>query len=249
LKMLIRTFRGWLSCPHFLLIMFTINISAEVNHNKEGVILLHGLTRTSKVMSKMQKALVKEGYLVLNQTYPSREKEIEELTEETIPLLVDSLLSSGVEKIHFVTHSMGGIMVRYYLTKHELPELGRIVMLSPPNQGSEVVDKLDSFFMFKWLNGPAGQQLGTTEDDLPARLAATENARQNYELGIITGDRSVNLILSLLIPGKDDGKVAVKRAQLRTMKDFRIIHATHPFIARNKKTIELVTRFLEKGEF
>jgi len=125
-----------------------------------------------------------------------------------------------------------------------MPDLGRVVMLSPPNGGSEVVDKLGQTFIFKWINGPAGQQLGTGNDDLPKKLGGV-----GFDLGIITGDRSINLLLSLVIPGADDGKVSVKSAKVKGMRDFIVIHATHPFIMKNRQAIEQTIHFLEFGKF
>jgi len=139
---------------------------------------------------------------------------------------------------------MGGIIVRYYLKYNQIPDLGRVVMLSPPNRGSEVVDKFGQTLLFKWLNGPAGQQLGTGENSLPNRLGDV-----TFDVGIITGDRTINLILSQIIPGVDDGKVSVKNAKLKGMKDFIIIHATHPFIMKNPKAIEQTLSFLRTGKF
>ncbi len=139
---------------------------------------------------------------------------------------------------------MGAILVRYYVEHHEVPHLGRVVMLSPPNNGSEVVDKFKDSPIFRWINGPAGQQLGTGADSLPKTLGAP-----NYEVGIITGDKTINPILSLLIPGKDDGKVSVESAKLRGMKDFLVVHKTHPFIMNDKKVLEQVTAFLKNGAF
>ena len=149
-----------------------------------------------------------------------------------------------MDRVHFVTHSMGGILVRFYLANHRLVNLGRVVMLSPPNQGSETVDKLANMPGFGWLNGPAGQQLGTDENSLPNRLGPAD-----FELGIITGNRSINLILSTMIPGPDDGKVAVERAKLAGMADFLVVPHSHPFIMKKPLVIEQTQFFLEHGRF
>ncbi len=216
-------------------------IFAEVN---EAVILLHGLGRTKRSMAKLEHRLSDEGFRVFNMGYPSRLKKIETLAVETIPEAVSRCRKWGASQIHFVTHSMGGILVRYYLREKQIPELGRVVMLSPPNGGSEVVDKIGGSFIFKWYNGPAGQQLGTDSNSMPNRLGAVD-----FELGIITGDRSINLFLSRLIPGVDDGKVAVEKAKVAGMKDFLVIHATHPFIMRNNTAMSQTIAFLKTGRF
>jgi triacylglycerol lipase len=152
---------------------------------------------------------------------------------------------NGATRIDFVTHSMGGILVRSYLSRHSLPDLGRVVMLTPPNQGSEIVDKLGGLTLFKWINGPAGDELGTDKNSLPNELGPA-----NFPLGIIAGDRSINWINSLFfLPGRDDGKVTVARAKLAGMSDFRVIHATHSFVTYNNEAIRLTIQFPRTGKF
>ena len=210
----------------------------------ECVILLHGLARTSKSMGKMEKALVQEGYRVLNVDYPSRHHRIGELATTVIPAAFNNCGPQSVSKFHFVTHSLGGILVRYYLANYELPRLGRVVMLSPPNQGSEAVDKLRKLPGFRWINGLAGEQLGTDEAGIPAQLPPVD-----YEVGVIAGDRTINFINSMLIPGKDDGKVSVKRTKVACMADFLITHHSHPFIMKADDVIEQTVFFLYHGRF
>ena len=134
--------------------------------------------------------------------------------------------------------------MRSYLSRHTLPNLGRVVMLGPPNQGSEVVDKLGAWWLFKKLNGPAGNELGTNENSTPNKLGPA-----NFCVGIIAGDRSINWINSVLIPGRDDGKVSVERTQLAGMSGHIVIHATHPFLMRNQAVIRQTIRFLQTGRF
>lgn len=126
------------------------------------------------------------------------------------------------------------------------PELkiGRVVMLSPPNHGSEVVDKLGELALFKFINGPAGLQLGTGHDSVPQSLGAP-----SFKAGIITGDRTINLILSLLIPGPDDGKVSIESAKLEGMAGFCVVPASHPFIMKDRLAIEQTLVFLARGAF
>jgi triacylglycerol lipase len=210
----------------------------------ECVVLLHGLARTEKSLVKLECHLKRHEYCVVNMGYPSRKKKIQDLSIEAITTAIANCKAANASKIHFVTHSMGGILIRYYLEHNRLQELGRVVMLSPPNRGSEVVDKFKDTPIFKWINGPAGQQLGTDTDSLPKTLGDP-----NYEVGIITGDKSINPILSLLIPGKDDGKVSVENAKLHGMKDFLVVHKTHPFIMGDDEVIQQVITFIKKGIF
>ncbi len=210
----------------------------------ECVILLHGLAKTENSMLKMELYLMNQGFHVVNIGYPSRKKNIQTLSEEAVGQAINQCNKVNDSKIHFVTHSMGGILVRYYLDANKIVNLGRVVMLSPPNQGSEAVDKLKDLSLFRWIGGPAGGQLGTDNESLPNKIGPPD-----YEVGIITGDKTINPILSLLIPGEDDGKVSVERARLMGMKDFLVVHKAHPFIMNDEDIINQVIYFIENGVF
>lgn len=208
------------------------------------VVLLHGLALTSRSMEPMDVSLRKEGYRVANIDYPSRGYPVEELSLRAIDAGLEECALESDERIHFVTHSMGGILVRYYLTKQTIDKLGRVVMLAPPNGGSEVVDKLKDVPGFRLVNGPAGVQLGTGAEDIPAKLG-----RVTYPVGVIAGTRTVNPILSQYLPNPDDGKVSIESAKVEGMTDFIAIQATHPFIMRNKSAIAQTIKFLRSGAF
>lgn len=206
------------------------------------VILLHGLARSESSMAKMAKAINEAGYNTVNLGYPSRKKEIALLSDEVIP---DALEECPADySISFVTHSMGGIIVRQYLSQNSISKLKHVVMLGPPNKGSEVVDKLKKIPGYKAFNGPAGLQLGTDQLSIPNLLGPA-----NFSLGVIAGTRSINLILSLMLPNPDDGKVSVERTKLDGMKDHITMPVTHPFMMKNKKVIDQVLYFLEYGQF
>jgi pimeloyl-ACP methyl ester carboxylesterase len=226
------------------LLMAMLPLLAFAAENQEYVILLHGLCRTSRSMVPMERALAATGYHVLNVDYPSRTAPVEKLSDEAIGRAVADGQKAGAVKVHFVTHSLGGILVRSYLSRHTIPNLGRVVMLGPPNQGSEVADKLGSWWFFKKLNGPAGNELGTDKNSTPNKLGPA-----NFCLGVIAGDRSINWINSLLIPGRDDGKVSVERTKLAGMTDHIVIHTAHPFLMRNRTAIRQTIQFLRAGSF
>lgn len=206
------------------------------------VVLLHGLARTPRSMRVMERYLKEHGFSVLNLGYPSTRASIEGLAEE---------LASEVERasqrwgrLHFVTHSMGGIVLRQMRRMGLEIEMGRCVMLSPPNRGSHVVDRLGDWRIFGWLNGPAGQQLKTGPEGLPERLGAVD-----FECGVITGNRSVNWILSLLLPKPNDGKVAVSHAGVEGQSDFKVFPVSHPFIMRDARVLANTLAFLREGAF
>jgi hypothetical protein len=219
-------------------------LPAGANPAPDHVILLHGLCRTSRSMAPLQKALANAGYQVHNLDYPSRSANIETLAETVIGPAVEACQKAGAQRIDFVTHSLGGILVRCYLARHPIPQLGRVVMLAPPNQGSEIVDRLGGWWLFKKINGPAGNELGTGVNSLPNRLGPV-----NYCVGVIAGSRTINWINSLMIPGTDDGKVSLERTKLAGMSDYLVIPATHPFIMRNRTAIRQTICFLQRGCF
>lgn len=210
----------------------------------ECVILLHGFGRTPHSMEKMADRLEASGYTVWNEGYPSTEKPIDELVTDHLIPAVQWAKEMGAEKIHFVTHSLGGILVRVYLQQNSLPAGSRIVMLGPPNSGSQVVDRLRSFFLYKWFMGPAGQQLGTDAESVPNNLGPV-----TADIGIIAGTRSMEPWFSMILPGKDDGKVSVESTKLEEMNDFLTVKSTHPFIMRAPEVIDQVVFYLRNGRF
>ncbi|MBI5063664.1 MAG: alpha/beta fold hydrolase [Desulfatitalea sp.] len=219
---------------------------APANADPEWVILLHGLGRTRRSMNAMAKALEAAGYRTVNLGYPSREATVEALAMQAIPAALDQCTEAGAKRIHFVTHSMGGLLVRSYLTRQPLDKLGRVVMLCPPNQGSEVCNTLRDNFFYRWYNGPAGQQLGTGPEDLPARLGPVD-----FALGVITGNvhSFFDGWLAEMIPGEDDGKVAVERTKVAGMTDFLVLPYSHSFIMAKEETIAQTLHFLRAGVF
>jgi len=229
---------------HFIIAMAIASLLATPVRGQECVILLHGLCRTSRSMLPMQRALSQAGYQGLNINHPSRSASIEQLSDDAIGGAVRDCNAQGATAIDFVTHSLGGILVRSYLARHTITNLGRVVMLGPPNQGSEIVDKLGSLWLFRKINGPAGGELGTGKNSVPNKLGPA-----NFCVGVIAGDRSINWINRLLIPGSDDGKVSVERTRLAGMADHIVIHAAHPFLARNRNAIRQTICFLRNGHF
>lgn len=213
-------------------------------HN-ECVVLLHGLARTNRSMLKIEKALKATGYDVLNRNYPSRKKTIELLSTTTIEQAIQHCHENfQPQRIHFVSHSMGSILIRFYLAQHKINNLGRVVMLAPPNAGSELVDRLSRFQLFTLINGPAGKQLGTDASSLPNSLGPVD-----YEVGVIAGNKSLNLLSYALIPGENDGKVSTQNARLKGMADYLVLPYTHTFMMNRPQVIEQTIHFLQQGRF
>jgi triacylglycerol lipase len=214
------------------------------NHRGDYVVLLHGLGRTAWSMKPLQWALARQGYHVVNVAYSSTRVSIEEAAGDWLARLLGVRATDRTVKIHFVTHSLGGIVLRQYLLQHQIENLGRVVMLAPPNSGSELVDRLRHNPLYKHLTGPAGQELGTERGSLPNRLGPVD-----FEVGIIAGDRSLNPFFSTWIPGPDDGKVSVQRTQVEAMKDFLVVHHSHTWMMWRRSVLCSVSRFLSQGSF
>ena len=122
--------------------------------------------------------------------------------------------------------------------------MGRVVMLGPPNKGSQVVDELRSMPGFELINGPAGLQLGTENDSVPNTLGPAD-----FEVGIIAGTSTINFFLSTMLPNPNDGKVSVESTKLEGMTDHISMPVTHPFMMKNEQVIKQVIYFLNNGVF
>jgi pimeloyl-ACP methyl ester carboxylesterase len=147
-------------------------------------------------------------------------------------------------RIHFVAHSLGALVIRAYLAEHAPAKLGRIVMLAPPNGGSEIVDRFRGWWWFRTLLGPMAPQLGTGPEDLPARLPVPD-----CDVGVIAGDRWINPVGRLVLPPPHDGTVSVARTHLAGVKDHLVVPHTHTFIMNSTRVAREIAHFLRHGKF
>lgn len=217
--------------------------AAEPAGPPETVILLHGLGRSPASMWRIERALRRDGYHVVNAAYPSQRQPVEVLARDHLAPLIAA--HRDAPRLHFVTHSLGGILLRLHLRDHAVPNLGRVVMLAPPNAGSELADHLKPSRFYRLATGPAGQQLGV--NDLPAALGPWPAGAG--ALGIIAGDRTFNPWYSAQLPGPDDGKVTVAATRLEGMADFVTVHSSHTWLAWRGAVIDEIRAFLRTGRF
>lgn len=208
------------------------------------VVLLHGLNRSWRTMGKLAGALQEDGFSTANIDYPSSSEPVEVLAPMVVNEGLRKCRHTGATKIHFVTHSLGGILLRYAHSQDPIPDLGRVVMLGPPNQGSEVIDKTKNWPGVKALSGVAGLQLGTDDESIPAQLGPVD-----FELGVIAGTRSTNPFMSAMLPDEDDGKVTVARTQVEGMDDFKVVSNSHFAMMKSDDVIHDTSQFLRTGSF
>src|SRR5258708_3304648 len=123
---------------------------------RDGVVLLHGISRTARSFRRMLAAIEADGYA-------TRSKALQALAEDIHPA-IERFEESIEGSVHFVCHSMGGLLARVYLARYRPKRLGRVVMLGTPNGGSEIADRVKNFGAYRAFFRPAGQQLGTQRD-------------------------------------------------------------------------------------
>lgn len=208
----------------------------------ETVVLLHGLAQSDVSMRWLARQLRAAGFRVHAIHYASTKKEP--------ALLVDDLAAelarccADAERLHFVTHSLGGVLLRAYLAEHAQPNLGRVVMLAPPNHGSELIDGVHDWWVLRALFGPVAPQLGTDPGSLPNRLPPAD-----FEVGVIAGTLTLNPLSSWLIPAADDGSVSVASARLDGMRDFVTVPMPHTLILFSSAAARQTLAFLANGRF
>jgi pimeloyl-ACP methyl ester carboxylesterase len=217
---------------------------ASANATQDGVVLLHGISRTALSFRKMQLTLERAGFATLNLDYASRRKALEALAEDIHPAIrpfADRIDGS----IHFVCHSMGGLLARVYIARHRPERLGRVVMLGTPNSGSEIADRLKNFGPYRAFFGPAGQQLGTQRDDAVNALLPPPD----YPVGIVAGNRSIDPLAGSMLPKPHDGRVSVENTRIDGMADHVVVAASHPWLVRNSVAVAQTIAFLRHGNF
>ncbi|MBB4396263.1 pimeloyl-ACP methyl ester carboxylesterase [Bradyrhizobium sp. ERR14] len=207
------------------------------------MVLLHGIARTSASLMKLERALRAAGFATLNIDYPSRSKPIAALADDIHPAITP--FAERDAPLHFVAHSMGGLVARAYIAKHRPARLGRVVMLGTPNSGSEVADLLRGSLPYRKFYGPAGLELTTTPATAPNALPAID-----YPVGVIAGSRFIDPVAGLLVlPKPNDGRVSVQSAGLAGMADHIVVKTSHTGLPRHAAAIAQTIAFLREGRF
>lgn len=215
-----------------------------VASSNECVVLLHGLNRSWRAMRPMAEALQAAGFTTANVDYPSQSGSVEEIAPAAVNMGLEKCRDTGADRIHFVTHSLGGILLRYQNKHSPIPDLGRVVMLGPPNQGSEIIDRTRDWPGFEMFSGDAGAQLGTNSESMPSQLGPVD-----FELGVIAGTGTINVFTSALLPDPDDGKVSVANTRVEGMDDFLVVGKSHRYITRSDVVFRNTESFLRNGSF
>ncbi len=220
-------------------------MSSRTNTPRDTVVLLHGILRSKVDMLLLENFFKSNDYEVINIKYPSREFELEELRDFVHEKIINSPSYDKCGKLNFVTHSMGGLITRYYIAKYKPENIGKVVMLGPPNTGSELADWLHDTKiiapMFRAIFGPASEQLGTGYEHIDGDIT--------YPLGVIAGNMSVNPLSPWLLDGEHDGIVPVERTKIDGMSDHIIMPTTHSFMMFNTDVMEQSLNFLKFGKF
>ncbi len=223
-------------CFVLIITLFCLPLSAS-----ETVLLLHGFMRSKANMIAFEQALKKKPYQVKNWSYPSRKKRIEQHADDLVLQLQSLAQQSPGQPIHFVTHSMGGLIVRCALNHPNCPheaQIGKAVLIAPPNRGSSFACALHKYKTLRHILGEnSGEQLMTTPLD---GFDSFGNFPKEMSLLVISGTMGWNPFIS----GRNDGKVRLAETCLKTPHDHEYCYAGHSWICYHPAVIKKTLTFL-----
>lgn len=242
--MRMRTVIGWLLAVTALASPAQDAAAAPAKDTRECVVLLHGVALASWAMEPMAWALEEAGYRTVNLSYPSRRLTIEALAEDYLPAKLAEHGVADAPRVHFVAHSLGALVVRRFLARQQPSNLGRVVFLGPPNQGSAAADAAGEWAALRWIVGVNLSRLGTGADSAAARLGPAD-----FEVGIIAGKSRLNPLFGAVLAGEHDGVVTLESARLEGMADFLVVPHSHTVMLWRGAVQEQVAAFLRDGKF
>lgn len=216
----------------------------ETAAEPDCIVLLHGIGMRSYVMKRIEAALRADGYRTVNLSYPSRRMPFEQLAGEYLPAHLKKHDVARAPRLHFVTHSMGSLIVRKLIKDARPANLGRVVMVGPPNHGSTAADAAKENVLLKKYLGGNLVRLGTGEDAIVKTLGAAD-----FEVGIIAGEVPINPVFGRALGGKNDGAVTIESAKLDGMKDFLVVPYSHTLMLWRREVVDQVRAFLREGKF
>lgn len=220
------------------------HVSQISNNGNDYIVLIHGLMNSSRRMGKFEAYFSQKGFQVLNIDYPSNKYPIETLSDQYLKPVVEAIPLNPGQKVHFITHSMGGLLLRYYLSTHSFDQVGHVVMISPPNHGSEWADLLLKSKSARKVAGPAAFELRTRDNDFFKKLGPIQ-----FKLGIIAGKKSYGKHADRYLPGEDDGMVTVKSMKLKGMLDFIVLNEHHRGLTWNQEAMLQSYAFIQNSRF
>lgn len=240
------TFRIECSFVRVLLLAFvaTLTLPAAETREPDCVVLLHGIGMRGFVMNRLGSALEENGYRVVNISYPSRDLPFEQLVSEHLAGELRKHDVARAPRLNFVTHSMGSLLVRKLIQNARPANLGRVVMIGPPNHGSAVADWAAENALLDSFMGENLARLGTGEDAIVRALGPAD-----FEVGIIAGEVAINPVFSKILGGKNDGAVTVESARLEGMRDFIVVPYSHTVMLWREEVINQTLAFLREGHF
>ncbi len=204
-----------------------------------AVIALHGILRSSKSWTELQRVLEPDDYTFINFDYPSTQQSISDFADQLHEVIATL---DGIEHIHLIGHSMGGLVVRRWCQQYSDPRMRRLLMIGTPNSGAEMASMLKKNLLFQLILGPSGQQLVADPEEFISTLPLP-----TMEFAVIAGAKGTPDGFNPLIPGDDDGVVTVQSARLPGAVDYLAVRALHSFQPWNPEVMEATRRYLSSG--
>lgn len=229
----------------FLLsLMVATPVRADPATEPDCVVLLHGIGLHGYVMKRIETALTAQGYRVVNISYPSRDMAFEKLAGDYLPAQLQAHEVARAPRLNFVTHSMGSLLVRKLIQDARPANLGRVVMIGPPNHGSTAADEAQQHALLSEFLGENLARLGTGDHSIVSTLGPAD-----FEVGIIAGEVAINPVFGNVLAGKNDGAVTVESTKLEGMRDFIVVPYSHTVMLWRDEVIRQVSAFLKEGHF